>query len=326
MINRFSKARLALLGVAFVVTACGQKTDTTHSEVPAQPGQPSQQAAQTKATSDDERADALRKKGFDVMKLGSAYSVAVPVRLPADAAKELIGFSAVRFLSFDDPAPFGEKPGPVTDDVLQSLTGLDDLAELSVAACPNVTDAGFTNLDRFPRLRRLSVSRSRTIGDGLAAEASKLKGLEELLLADTQLTDKGLTKLLAITNLKLLHIGGTQVTESGLKSLNAFRELDALVTWELPMSEQILSQLDLPKLRNLHISGTHVNDACLGRLSRFPKLENLYLARCSVTDEGIQAVKDCEKLGFLSLYETKVTESGVGKLMKVKPGLRVSGP
>jgi hypothetical protein len=100
---------------------------------------------------------------------------------------------------------------PTSDD-LRILSGLTDLAWLSLARTP-VTDADMAGL-------------------------GSLVNLQEIDLSETQIGDEGLLMLARLPNLSIVKVGGTRVTVDGLMALHAIRP-------DLTMVEKATSAFDI---------------------------------------------------------------------------------
>jgi hypothetical protein len=105
-----------------------------------------------------------------------------------------------------------------------------------------------------------------------------LPHLEEIWLSDTRITDRGIAILSELRQLRKLHLEGTNVTDGCLSDLS------------------MLAQLEL-----LDLSHTKVTDACFADLSTLPNLEHLILSYTEVTGEHIDVLLRSPQLRFLGL-------------------------
>lgn len=87
-------------------------------------------------------------------------------------------------------------------------------------------------------------------------------------LAETQVSDAGLTALDSMTNITRLNLEKTGVTDAGLDSINALGELEYL---------------------NLY--ATAISDVALAKLSANQKLKKLYIWKTSTSTEGVVALE-----------------------------------
>jgi hypothetical protein len=124
---------------------------------------------------------------------------------------------------------------PVTEQGLQSLTGLVQLQDLDLTRLNffrhgfrtsgvlpgpegNLTDACVPPLLSLTRLRRLSLAGNRITDKGLE-QIGKVTNLDELDLEATDVTDQGLIHLQSLRRLKNVNVAATQVTPEGIKAL-----------------------------------------------------------------------------------------------------------
>jgi Leucine-rich repeat (LRR) protein len=96
-----------------------------------------------------------------------------------------------------------------------------------------------------------------------------LKGLRELNLAGTKVTDAGLKELKALKNLETLNLDATKVTDAGVKKLK-----------------------DVETLQHLSLRATKVTVAGLKELKDLKGLRSLDLNNTEVTEEGVKELKE----------------------------------
>ena len=140
-----------------------------------------------------------------------------------------------------------------------------------------LTEAGERALSGLSHLKTLSLQGSSISGlDGL--QPGSWRELEELNLAATLLSDRGLGRLVDLPKLKRLHLSHTQL---------------AL------LSE---SRFDLmPELEELDLSGTQVEGEVLVRLASLKKLKSLDLSSTKRTDAGLERIAALTALRDLEL-------------------------
>ncbi len=114
-------------------------------------------------------------------------------------------------------------------------------------------------------------------------------------------TDDALKRLAALGDVVSINLRGTRITGAGLVHLKP-----------------------LANLRRLHLERTRVDDAGIAHLSGLTQLEYLNLYGTGVGDKALEHLKGLKNLKQLYLWQTKVTASGVEKLQKALPGVRVS--
>jgi hypothetical protein len=133
-----------------------------------------------------------------------------------------------------------------------------------------------------------------------------VRGLTELNLSDTPVTDAGLTHLKGVP-LSYLILARTRITGEGLRQLRRYE-----------------------RVRGLDLSGTQVTDAGLAHLNGMETLEGLDLSGTPVTDRGIAALRNCKSLYGIDISDTQVTDAGLDHLRGLPlrilnlPGTRVT--
>ncbi len=143
-------------------------------------------------------------------------------------------------------------------------------------------------------LRRLDTSKAESPPtpslDGQLGILKKLK-IVGLNLGGTDVTDKGLSHLAALTSLTRLHLEKTKVSDAGLTHLKG-----------------------LQYLTSLNLYQTNVTDEGLRHLEGLKNLKNLYLWQTNVTPGGVkklqQLLPNCEiNLGWEAQKALSASES-----------------
>jgi hypothetical protein len=141
-------------------------------------------------------------------------------------------------------------------------------------------------------------------------------------MANTKVTDAGLTHLEEMSSLEELNLYGTGVSQKAVASLKRMKSLQVL---KLPVAidDAGLEQLkDLRALRVLSVYGMGITDAGLVHLRDRAALEELDLSHTSISDIGLIHLKELKKLEVLNLSYTNITEAGLAHLKSLK-NLRV---
>ena len=112
-----------------------------------------------------------------------------------------------------------------------------------------------------------------------------------------QVTDADLEHLVYLNFPGALDLGRASVTDAGIDILNKLRIHD-LVLSDTKVTDAGLERLKLKWLNTLELDGTKVTDAGLEHLTNMNRLEWLILKRTRVTDEGVkklqQALPKCQ--------------------------------
>ncbi len=173
----------------------------------------------------------------------------------------------------------------IDDADLQDLAGSEELLVLDVANTA-ITNEGLKHLAECQNLQLLDVDNTAVNDDGL----HHLSGLEQLTtlhLSGTGVTDQGLSHLGGLVNLQRLDLNDTAMTGAGLVHLQ-----------DLPLLTLSLSdtKIDLPGMENV---------------AKLEGLERLYLNRAPVSDAGLAEISQLQKLKYLHLAGTQITDEGL---------------
>ena len=157
--------------------------------------------------------------------------------------------------------------GPqVTNDVLAGVTGMEQLATLSLDNC-DITDAGIAGLDRLPLVDLTIYQASNVTDTGLAVLANydnlqrltlrdvfgtkgtalaKLPHPEKLVslnMSQSGIGDAEVTHLAGMTNLESLNLSETQLTDQAVDALAKLTSLKELVLTQTGISEKGMNRL-----------------------------------------------------------------------------------
>ena len=159
------------------------------------------------------------------------------------------------------------------------------------------------------------------VTDAGLARLEALTELQTLNLVVTSVTDAGLVHVKALTNLKRLILGNTHVTDAGLVHVKGLTKLKELSLDNTEVTDAGLVNLrGLSHLQRLDLGGTQVTDAGLAHLKGLTELQILNLGpNLDVTDTGLANLKGLDKLDTLDLSLTKVTDAGVKDIQKSLP-------
>jgi Leucine-rich repeat (LRR) protein len=235
---------------------------------------------------------------------------------------------------------------------LARLANLPALTAISLDDTP-LQDEGLVWLAKMPQLKLLTLKRTRITDVGVA-QLVAATNLETLSLSYTDVTDEGLKSLEKLPTLKELNLSGTKVTAGGVARLRqslpncsvstsfglglspidvewfpfdrepTVTELNARLQ-ELGIDGQASSKPGMPggAITELWLGSITLSDRCvLDLVQRLPHLERLNIRGGLVGDELVQGLAGRDKLTFLSLSRTRVTNDGLAHLAKL-PNLKV---
>jgi len=194
------------------------------------------------------------------------------------------------------------------------------LEELSLLGTP-ANDISIENLARLTRLRRLVLAESDVTGMGLTKLADL--PLVELDLSGADIGDNA--PLQKFTGLRKLYLRDTRISDLTLaRKLGSMRSLEVLDLARTRISNAGIAGLaQLTALRELDLAYAQLDDEGFAKLGALTLLEKLNLDSTHLTDVSIGALAGYSKLRQLDLYHSLVTRQGVDKLRAATPGLRV---
>jgi len=226
--------------------------------------------------------------------------------------------------------------GPVTDDDLRHLAGLENILCLKMSN-GKVTDVGLRHLSGLKSLRVLEIRELPvTAGEGQLAGLNNLcelrvsgtqvndeglqhlAGLSELVAVDFSrcpVTDCGLAHLAALTKLRSLDLSATQVGGHGLVALEPLKNLEDLRLNDLPITDREASCLGrFGNLQSLSLYQTKVGDQGANWLAGLTSLHSLTLDKTQIGDDALGHLTACQRLGNVGLGGTRVTGAGLAHL------------
>jgi len=185
----------------------------------------------------------------------------------------------------------------VKDSHLGKLTNLASLEYLSLGSCP-VSD---TSIIYF-------------------ADNNVTPNLKSLDLADTDLTDIGMAKILKFTKLTRLSLFYCNITNEGLRHIAQLRNLEVLNLDSREISDDGLRYLtQLSNLRSLDIFSGRISDSGCTHIATISSLESLELCGGGIGDMGCTALATLENLTCLNLSQNeRITNRGAAALAALK--------
>lgn len=165
--------------------------------------------------------------------------------------------------------------------------------------------------------------------DDALAQVCRLRGLRELSLLNTEITDAGLPLIRKQSSLEKLQLGETAITA---KAIDTLRTLKSLVVLNLHFTNMrgadFVALKDLTKLRTLNVSNCQMDSDCLSKLAKIASLEALAICgNGAITDNSIVQLKALIHLKVLNIRDTSTTPACIAILKTLKlTSLEVSFP
>ena len=219
---------------------------------------------------------------------------------------KLGGVARYRFYVTAHPTPMW-----LTDGF--GVTFFADVVEVTLDNT-QVTDVELRHLKGLTQLEDLYLANTHVTIKGVG----ELQQLQGLSLAGTKVTDAGLEHLEGLTQLRKLCLDDTKITDAGLEYLTRLTQLDELSVVNTQVTDVGLVHLKgLPKLQFLHLGKTQVTDTGLQRLQGLKQLRWLFLDKTQTTDTGLEHLTGLTRLEWLDLNNTPVTDTGLRRLGKL---------
>lgn len=144
-----------------------------------------------------------------------------------------------------------------------------------------------------------------------------------LLLAGSNISDRGIEVLHKAPHMAVLELSHTNVTGASLRVIGGLKELEGLFLRYVVVMDDDLIHLKGSDLRVLDLAGTLVTDAGLQHLLAVPELEHLFLDDAAVTDRGLAIVQKMANLRSLRVRGTAVTAQGVLALKAARSDIEI---
>jgi len=247
------------------------------------------------------------------------------LQLPADvSSKELAYLSELPLLKYLCLAR-----GKPTDAKMAQIGKLTSLTQLEIGG--SEVGRGLAYLKNLKSLRflGLGVNQHPDIDKHLV-HLAELTNIEELILADTLVSDAGLEHLKGMIKLKKLDLGNryyptsNKITDVGMVHLKHLKSLEELKLPSAGVTDIGLAQLaGLNALKKLNV-GRGVTDEGMAALAKMKSLEDLDISSPHVTDAGMEKLAQCPHLKFLNLGRCPVTDRGLARLAKLKTLTKLS--
>jgi hypothetical protein len=171
-----------------------------------------------------------------------------------------------------------------------------------------------------PLLQMLCVDRMK-VPESLWPSLASLKKLDDLLLEDVAVSDRGFAAISKVHSLKRLHLVNCGVTDGRLTCLCRLPELRDLRVSHSQLSADALRHLkNLPELRSLDLSHCRLTSEALGALKDLPKLESLNLSHCALSNEAVGRLipLPSASLWSLDLSDNPITDRALKILARTR--------
>ena len=236
----------------------------------------------------------------------------------------------------------GRRPAASSQSSAVDTSGagkVDDQGGLLDGFPDSIDEVAEQAIERSPRLRSFSFSRSRLSNRGLAAFRQRdyvtelhldwtrvdddgLKNIAHLPLTDldldhTNISDIGVRKIATIVSLRELHLACSKMTDSGLATLTNLSQLsDLFIPFNFGLTSKSWNTLSKMKsLSVIDLTGNHrMGEEGLTQIKSLPLLSRLFLRCLPITDKSADVLSRCTRLTSLDVSETAVGDDFVARL------------
>jgi hypothetical protein len=189
-------------------------------------------------------------------------------KLPDDFLARLSALSELTDLGLDNTI--------IAKSDWHNLSRFSHLFQLMLSSS-NITDEGVESLSQLPELAELDMIDVEGITDAALISLSRLPKLGNLQIANSRISDQGLRNFKPISHPQSLNLLGNKITSSGVESIKQIPTLLFLSLAHTDVDDQALDYLaELPSLQKLAVGRTHVTP---GGVQRFRQLH----PKCTVT-------------------------------------------
>lgn len=222
-----------------------------------------------------------------------------------DASLRTIGeFKSLLFLSLGQTQ--------VTDRALIPIGQLPELIALELSDCP-ITDAGLNHLKDLHALDGLYLVNTETGDEAIRIIAQDHPQVNTLWVG-RRTTDAAIPDLLKLKNLRQLGLVNCEISEEGIARLAAESDLGSLAISGPDVSDGVLKSLPSLKLWELRCYKLRRTEGGLAALKNLPTVTHLILNESPYTDQDIQVLREMPQLQYLWLEETAITDASLETL------------
>ncbi len=158
------------------------------------------------------------------------------------------------------------------------------------------------------------------------AGLNSLSGLKDLVFnAVSDFDDKHLDELKFLPQVEKLALWNHRATDTSLSKLNRFPNVVEIQFGNSSgySGDGLKSLTPMPSVKKVGFSLSGFDDSAVSYLSCFPSLESLALGETKITDTGIREIAKLKKLTELEIQDCNVTPDGVNFLQDALPNCKI---
>ena len=144
-----------------------------------------------------------------------------------------------------------------------------------------------------------------------------------LLLANTNVSDRGLAIIAHTRRLNMLDISNTRAGSQTLARLQNVRQLDGLFLTNLAIGDDDVVHLRELPITGLTLAGTQVTDAGMLHLACLTQLQHLDISDTKISDKSVPTLIAYAHLVNLSVGNTQISSEGLAAIRAARPDVSV---
>lgn len=277
---------------------------------------------------------AVRKQAGETARAAALERAALTCYLDAGlAAKTVLSKRTLAFSPAGVPGAVHARPWDFSQpwDTLGPAAGAITIEKNQMAQFTASPDFADEHMDSFAAfapgaIQYLNLGDAVKVSDAAVTVIGQMKGLLDLSLYGTGVTDRGLESLVSLPYLRQVNLMKTPVTAGGVlrlaETLPGITELALEGTQA--QDKTMWALLECPRLERLICRRGHITDVGVDHLTGLPNLRRLWISGRRITDYGASMLARRENLEEIVLTETSVTEKGLQVLKSALPKCRVS--
>ena len=284
--------------------------------------------------------DACIEKAEQQRSLGSLEQVAffesAALTCYTDAVRVCDTISRARTLDFSNTGVFGTLHTRSWDyskpwEKLGSAEGLVTVEKnlmVQFEAAPDFQDEQTDVLAAFSpgAIQYLNLGQAAQISDAAMDVVSRMKGLTDISLFKTEISDKGLAFLTALPYLRHVNLMGTKATPEGISMFVAkvpgVKEI--AIEGVQVVDKTMWGLQSCSRLERLICREPAITDVGLSHLVNIPNLRFLWIGGKRITDIGAMLLPQLENAEEIILFDTAVTAEGLLALQSAMPKCNIS--
>ncbi len=190
------------------------------------------------------------------------------------------------------------------------------IEELNLNGATFSSDELMELLDHLPQIKRLNIANTKFSDK----ELTHIRGtnLTDLVIYNTDVTDKGIISLMSLVNIVHLNLPGKNLTNDGYKRLQYLSRLTKLILSYKGVSDATIEYIRNLKLGTLSIYDADISDRSMGTIGNIASLTSLALPKCKIGDKGIEQITSLDQLAEIRLTFTLISDASMYHLNQIK--------